>query len=301
MSRAPEILREETLERLDAEEERARLSVPTASVQASSSSSAAMKRFKLLMLGDSGVGKSSLMIRWTEDSFSTDLVGTVGVNFKTKREVVGGEFVHAQVWDTAGQEQFHKITTSYYKGAHGIMLVYDVSDPKSWDNIQYWVKNIRAHASESVQVVLVGNKVDLREDGNNKCVKPSLGKSFSKKFGVPYFETSAKSSVGVSQAFSTLLGSIITVTDMIEKNNLAARKLISDRLPVPSNSCGSSGGGCLNSSTHGARPREGTMGSSIGSEYECPASVGIGESGANNHNSKRSTKYGKTGEKCVIS
>jgi small GTP-binding protein len=282
MSRAPEIHREETLERLDAEEERARLSVPTASVQASSSSSAAMKRFKLLMLGDSGVGKSSLMIRWTEDSFSTDLVGTVGVNFKTKREVVGGEFVHAQVWDTAGQEQFHKITTSYYKGAHGIMLVYDVSDPKSWDNIQYWVKNIRAHASESVQVVLVGNKVDLREDGNNKCVKPSLGKSFS-------------------QAFSTLLGSIITVTDMIEKNNLAARKLISDRLPVPSNSCGSSGGGCLNSSTHGARPREGTMGSSIGSEYECPASVGIGESGANNHNSKRSTKYGKTGEKCVIS
>jgi small GTP-binding protein len=304
-TKAPEVIQEERLEQIDAEEERATRAAISAASSPVSQHAVPTKRFKLLMLGDSGVGKSSLMIRWTEDTFSTDLAGTVGVNFKTKREMINNEMVHAQVWDTAGQEQFHKITTSYYKGAHGIMLVYDVSDPKSWDNVQYWLKNIRAHASESVQVVLVGNKCDLRADKSCHCVKPSLGKSFSKKFGVPYFETSAKSSMNVSQAFNRLLGSVLTVTEMIEKNNLAAKKLISDRLQMQksfylgdnnnsnSNSnVNSRNASCDNSSIND----EGSVRSwSIG---------GIGEGGVNRFDSNPPgvDRKGKMkGDKCTIS
>jgi small GTP-binding protein len=121
-----------------------------------------MRRFKILLLGDSGVGKSSLIFRWNEDRFSSTLVGTVGVNFKTKKVCVEEETVSVQVWDTAGQEQFHQITTSYYRGAHAIMVVYDISDKRSLENVEYWIKNIKAHASPAVHVCLVANKTDLR-------------------------------------------------------------------------------------------------------------------------------------------
>lgn len=220
-TRSPDIIREECEERLDAEVEReSRNSVISGGDHSMYhvNDGTAIKRFKILMLGDSGVGKSSLMIRWTADSFSTDLVGTVGVNFKTKKENINGEWVQAQVWDTAGQEQFHKITTSYYKGAHGIVLVYDVSDPKSWENIQYWVKKIKSYASESVQVVLVGNKVDLRDEISTS-IQSSTGISFSKKCGVPFFETSAKNAINVSAAFHLLLGNIMAVHDAIEMHS----------------------------------------------------------------------------------
>lgn len=162
------------------------------------------------MLGDSGVGKSSLIIRWTADTFSTDLVGTVGVNFKTRKVTVLEESIQVQVWDTAGQEQFHKITTSYYKGANGIMLVYDVSDKRSVDNVEYWVRNIKSHASDCVQVALIGNKVDLRLVDPTRCVETSHGLNFSAKFGVPYFETSAKDSTNVEEAFHTLITNILS-------------------------------------------------------------------------------------------
>jgi len=121
-----------------------------------------MRRFKILLLGDSGVGKSSLILRWTEDRYLATLTGTVGVNFKSKKVTIDEEAVHIQVWDTAGQQQFHKITTSYYRGAHGIMIVYDVSDPESLANVEYWIRNIKTHAAASVRVLLVGNKTDLR-------------------------------------------------------------------------------------------------------------------------------------------
>jgi small GTP-binding protein len=174
------------------------------STSSAASTSGEARRVKILMFGDSGVGKSSLIIRWTQDTFSTDLVGTVGVNFKTRKIQAGGclfallrclsfrfmmcgelcccyagEHVQVQVWDTAGQEQFHKITTSYYKGANGIMLVYDVSDRKSVENVEYWVKNIKSHASESVHVCLIGNKVDLRLAQPQQCCDASFGQNFA--------------------------------------------------------------------------------------------------------------------------
>lgn len=178
------------------------------------------RRIKLLLLGDSGVGKSSLIVRWTHDTFSPSLVSTVGVNFKNKKVTFRGECLQVQVWDTAGQEQFHKITTSYYKGAQGIMLVYDVSDANSLANVEYWIKNIKTHASDSVQVVLVGNKIDLRNtDSEKKCADTQRGKDISCKFGVSFFETSAKDSSNVEDAFMTLVGHIADATSPAKQNS----------------------------------------------------------------------------------
>lgn len=167
-----------------------------------------MKKFKILMLGDSGVGKSSLINRWTADTFSPTLVGTVGVDFKAKKVQFGSEQMNVQVWDTAGQEQFHKITTSYYKGANGIMLVYDVSDLSSFGNVEYWIKNIKLHASEHVHIALIGNKIDLRSTSDNSTVSFEQGHSLAMQFSVPYFETSAKDATNVESAFCTVVSSI---------------------------------------------------------------------------------------------
>lgn len=184
------------------------------------------RRIKILMLGDSGVGKSSLVLRWTLDTFSPSLVSTVGVNFKSKKITMRGQPVQVQVWDTAGQEHFHKITTSYYKGAHGIMLVYDVSDKKSAESVEYWVKNIRSHASDTVQLALIGNKIDLRiqsdspvslspspspsENQKGSRVDSDYGKALSAKYGVSFFETSAKDSSNVNNAYTTLVDHILS-------------------------------------------------------------------------------------------
>jgi small GTP-binding protein len=214
------------------------------------------RRIKLLLLGDSGVGKSSLINRWTLDTFTPSLTSTIGVNFKSKKINYQGELMQVQVWDTAGQENFHKITTSYYKGAQGIMLVYDVSDQKSMDNVEYWIKNIKSHASDSVQVVLVGNKIDLRQSllesssnssNNNptkdsgayqspssstsssvhnsasfvKCIETERGKEIAKKFSVPFFEVSAKDSSHVDEAYMTLVHHIIDAS--VPKHHLSVR------------------------------------------------------------------------------
>jgi len=175
---------------------------------AANTSAEATRRVKLLMLGDSGVGKSSLIMRWTLDSFSPSLQSTVGVNFKSRKVHVANELVQVQVWDTAGQEQFHKITTSYYKGAQGIMLVYDVTDRASLANIEYWIKNIKHHASDQVQVALIGNKTDLRSantDPTKLFCETARGKEIAAKYGIPFFETSAKDSFNVEIAFLTLV------------------------------------------------------------------------------------------------
>ncbi|CAM9788324.1 unnamed protein product [Phaeothamnion confervicola] len=122
------------------------------------------RKIKILMLGDTGVGKSSLINRFTEDTFNPSLVGTVGVDFKMKPVQIDGEDVLLQVWDTAGQERFHKITRAYYRGSHGIVIVYDLSNPATLENIEYWMRNIQDNAGQTVKTCLVGNKMDLRDE-----------------------------------------------------------------------------------------------------------------------------------------
>ncbi|XP_012369872.1 ras-related protein Rab-13 [Octodon degus] len=117
--------------------------------------------FKLLLIGDSGVGKTCLIIRFAEDNFNSTYISTIGIDFKIRTVDIEGKKIKLQVWDTAGQERFKTITTAYYRGAMGIILVYDITDEKSFENIQTWMKSIRENASAGVERLLLGNKCDM--------------------------------------------------------------------------------------------------------------------------------------------
>ncbi|XP_062998934.1 ras-related protein Rab-8B-like isoform X3 [Elgaria multicarinata webbii] len=119
--------------------------------------------FKLLLIGDSGVGKTCLLFRFTEDDFNNTFISTIGIDFKIRTIELDGKKIKLQIWDTAGQERFRTITTAYYRGAMGIMLVYDITNEKSFDNIENWITNVKEHASSDVEGMILGNKCDMNE------------------------------------------------------------------------------------------------------------------------------------------
>jgi len=157
--------------------------------------------FKLLIIGDSGVGKSCLLLRFSDDIFTDSFISTIGVDFKIRTVTIGGTKIKLQIWDTAGQERFRTITSSYYRGAHGIIVVYDVTDQKSFDNIKKWLKEIDTFAGNLVQKLLVGNKCDLV---NERTVSTESGKALADSLRIPFVETSAKDSTNVEEAFITM-------------------------------------------------------------------------------------------------
>lgn len=157
---------------------------------------------KALLLGESGVGKTCLLLRFQEDRFHPALVSTAGVDFSTKYLNMGGKRVKCQCWDTAGQERFHKITRAYFKGSDGIILVYDVTDQRSFDRLHYWAENLEKHADDDVFKVLVSNKSDLLK--SHRKISAADGKKFADEHSMSFFETSAKSGNGVFEAFMHL-------------------------------------------------------------------------------------------------
>lgn len=154
---------------------------------------------KLLLIGDSGVGKSCLLLRFSDDSFTTSFITTIGIDFKIRTVDLDGKRIKLQIWDTAGQERFRTITTAYYRGAMGILLVYDVTDESSFHNIRNWIKNIEQNASDNVNKVLIGNKADM--DESKRAVPTARGQALADEFGIKFFETSAKTSMNVEDAF----------------------------------------------------------------------------------------------------
>lgn len=213
-------LKEEEDEKRAAELEKKKRAAVSTSSPSSMGAEPPLRRFKFLLLGDSGVGKTSLILRWTMDTFSASTTGTVGVDFKAKKVCVDGDHFQIQVWDTAGQEQFHKITTSYYRGSNGIMLVYDVTDEKSASEVSYWMKNIKMHATGNMPVVMVGNKGDLLTGRDSPIL--TTGKNNAKKYDVPHFVTSAKDSSGVDDAFLSLVKLVVSADAQVKpKSHLA--------------------------------------------------------------------------------
>ncbi|XP_077244706.1 ras-related protein RABE1d-like [Tasmannia lanceolata] len=157
---------------------------------------------KLLLIGDSGVGKSCLLLRFSDDSFTTSFITTIGIDFKIRTIELDGKRIKLQIWDTAGQERFRTITTAYYRGAMGILLVYDVTDESSFNNIRNWIRNIEQHASDNVNKILVGNKADM--DESKRAVPTSRGQSLADEYGIKFFETSAKTNLNVEQVFFSI-------------------------------------------------------------------------------------------------
>jgi len=160
---------------------------------------------RLLTIGDSGAGKSSLLLRYTQNEFTVEYMPTIGIDFRLKTIDVKGKQVKVQVWDTAGQERFRTITHNYYRGAHGIALVYDTTHEGSFLNIKKWIQDVRTYAEDNVNIVLIGNKCDL---DSKRAVTQDRGKELAEEFGVSFFETSAKADIQVQEAFTSLVTAV---------------------------------------------------------------------------------------------
>mmetsp|Transcript_22859 Transcript_22859/g.32259 ORF Transcript_22859/g.32259 Transcript_22859/m.32259 type:complete len:217 (-) Transcript_22859:170-820(-) len=161
--------------------------------------------FKVVLIGDSGVGKSNLLSRFTRNEFNMESKSTIGVEFATKCIPADGKTIKAQIWDTAGQERYRAITSAYYRGAVGALLVYDIAKRSSFDNVSRWLKELRDHADQSIVIMLVGNKKDLR---HMREVQTDEAKEFCKQHRLFFIETSALQGSNVPQAFETILKEI---------------------------------------------------------------------------------------------
>ena len=161
--------------------------------------------FKILLIGDSGVGKSCLLLRFADDSWTDSHISTIGVDFKIKTLNCDGKIIKLQIWDTAGQERFRTITSSYYRGAQGIILVFDCTDMESFNNVKQWLGEIDRYACENVNKLLVGNKTDLVDQ---RVVDATVAKEFADSMEIPYIETSAKNAYNVEETFVTMARAI---------------------------------------------------------------------------------------------
>jgi len=161
--------------------------------------------FKLLLIGDSGVGKSCLLLRFADDTYTDSYISTIGVDFKIRTIELEGKHVKLQIWDTAGQERFRTITSSYYRGAHGIIIVYDITDRESFTNVKAWLAEVEKYAHSEVNKLLVGNKSDMRGMASQEStVSVEESKEFAETMQMDWLETSAKESTNVEDAFHSI-------------------------------------------------------------------------------------------------
>ena len=159
--------------------------------------------FKIVIIGNSSVGKSSLLLRFADDIFHSTFLPTIGVDFKIRTIEQGGSVVKLQMWDTAGQEKFKNIVSAYYKGAQGIMFVFDLCDPRSFKDIKSWMAEAERFSGERAVKILVGNKCDM---GNERMVSREEAEMYAESEGMTYFETSAKTNANVENVFKNFSG-----------------------------------------------------------------------------------------------
>ena len=159
--------------------------------------------YKILLLGDSSVGKTCFLMRYTDNTYQEIHMSTIGIDNKFKDvELEDGKKVKIQIWDTAGQDRFRSITRNYYKGANGIVLIFDVTNKKSYENVKNWVKQIKEEVSSRVTIILVANKID---DVNHRIVTKEEGEKIANECGLMFFECSAKTGENIEHAFNELV------------------------------------------------------------------------------------------------
>eukprot|EP00922_Rhytidocystis_sp_ex-Travisia-forbesii_P037539 GHVS01055949.1.p1 GENE.GHVS01055949.1~~GHVS01055949.1.p1 ORF type:complete len:249 (-),score=27.82 GHVS01055949.1:357-1103(-) len=185
---------------------------------------------KLLLLGDSAVGKSSLLMRFCEQRFDNSFVLTIGVDFKTKVVKSGDKNLKLQVWDTAGQERFRTITPAYFRSAMGVVLTYDVTNATTFANLRRWMKNVDDYTDANVQIILIGNKCDLE---NKREVPRQKGEDLAAEYSIPFFESSAKQNINVDEAF-------LCIADLVREARFPSEPVI-DSDSIAGNTTASSG------------------------------------------------------------
>ena len=191
--------------------------------------------FKILLLGDSSVGKTCFLKRYTDNTFQDAYLSTIGFDFKYKSITLkNGKTVKVQLWDTAGEERFRTIAKSYYRGSHGIILIYDVTNRKTFENIRKWLNQINEETSGKISILLIANKIDCVE---SRQVTKEEGKEMAKNAGLPIFEASAKDSTNVNESFQYLIEKINeNVSTTVEHVQVSA-KLNTDIQPKKKNCC----------------------------------------------------------------
>ncbi|WCJ33950.1 hypothetical protein M5689_015279 [Euphorbia peplus] len=203
--------------------------------------------FKVVLIGDSAVGKSQLLARFSRNEFCLDSKATIGVEFQTKTLSIDNKTVKAQIWDTAGQERYRAVTSAYYRGAVGAMLVYDMTKRQSFDHMSRWLEELRGHADKNIVIMLIGNKSDL---GSLRAVPVEDAQEFAQRENLFFMETSALEATNVETAFLTILTEIYRViskkslnVDDVDANGTAGL-LKGTRIIVPGNEQIPKKGGC---------------------------------------------------------
>ena len=166
--------------------------------------------FKIILIGDSGVGKTNILSKFIKNEFEERLKPTVGVEFGSKNFTIDGYLVKAQIWDTAGEERYRSITSAYYKGAKGCLLVYSITDRRSFDNIDKWIEQLKGNSDEDLCIILVGNKIDIEDFVD---VKTEEGMEKAKSLNIPFMETSALNNQNIDKVFQKL------IEEVYEKNS----------------------------------------------------------------------------------
>ena len=178
--------------------------------------------YKILLLGDSSVGKTCFLMRYTDNTFQEIHMSTIGLDYKLKNvQLDDGKMVKIQIWDTAGQDRFRSITKNYYKGAHGIILIYDITNKKSFENVRTWINQIKEEVSEKVSIILVGNKID---DEEHRVVATEDGEKIAKELGLMFFECSAKSGVNIDSTFNELVKKTVENYSKVSKGETLKNK-----------------------------------------------------------------------------
>ena len=173
-------------------------------------------KYKIMVLGESKVGKTSLIKRYTKDQFGGVYLTTVGMDFQDKIIEIEDKKVRLQIWDTAGQERFRNVTKSYFQSSQGLLVVYDITDKDSFENINFWMENVKKNAPENVKLILVGNKCDL---ANERKVTIEDGENKARNYNIKFFESSAKDGTNVNELFFYLANEIYQDNKLKGNNN----------------------------------------------------------------------------------